>query len=272
MRLLQSIPAGSLAPKDVVVPAGLIDLVVVAEDPEHQHRQTNGTAFDARYISVVETAQADPLEKMPDSQRAQIGRRGVKFLKPGDIVNLGTGIPGDTVGPALAETDLRDSVTLTIESGVYGGVPSGGVDFGIATSPSAIIPHANQFDFYDGGGLDATFMGAGQVDKLGNVNVSFLGGRVIGCGGFIDIVQSSPRVFFCFTFAGKFPKFVPQVDQVTFSAERALRQGQQVYYITDRAVFELTDGGLSLVETAPGFDTAKDVLAEIPFPVRVPGD
>ena len=263
------VPSGSLAPKDVVVPGGLIDFVVVAEDPQSEHRQTNSTAFDPRYISVAAPGQTHGPGQMPDGPRARIGRRAVKFLKPGDIVNLGTGIPGDTVGPALAETGLRDSVTLTIESGVYGGVPSGGVDFGIATFPSAIIPHANQFDFYGGGGLDATFMGAGQIDKLGNVNVSLLGGRVIGCGGFIDIVQSSPRVYFCFTFAGKFPKFVPAVDQVTFSAERALRQGQQVYYITDRAVFELTDSGLSLLETAPGFDTAKDILAEIPFPVRV---
>ena len=121
----------------------------------------------------------------PSSARLAIGRRAIRFLHRGDVVNIGTGIPGDTVGPALAEAGLSDAITLTVESGVYGGVPAGGVDFGITAHPTAIIPHASQFDFYNGGGLDATFMGAGQIDQHGNVTVSRRGGRVHGPRGLI---------------------------------------------------------------------------------------
>ncbi len=185
----------------------------------------------------------------------------------GDIVNIGTGIPGDSVGPALAEAGLSDAITLTVESGVYGGVPAGGVDFGITAHPTAIIPHASQFDFYNGGGLDATFMGAGQVDQQGNVNVSRLGGRVIGAGGFIDITQSARLVCFCFTLEGRREKFVNQVEHLTFSAEQARRNNQEVLYVTERAVFRLEPEGLTLIEVAPGLDI-KDVLDQIPFRVR----
>ena len=93
-------------------------------------------------------------------------------------------------------------------------MPAGRVDFGITAHPTAIIPHASQFDFYNGGGLDATFMGAGQVDRQGNVNVSRLGGRIIGAGGFIDITQSARLVCFCFTLEGSHEKFVDRVDQL----------------------------------------------------------
>lgn len=263
------VPAGSLMPKDVVVPGCLVDLVVVASDPSREHRQTLSAEFDPRYITPGLTLPQAPPSVTELGTRMAIGRRAVNYIKKDDVVNLGTGIPGDTVGPALAETDLRHLVTLTVESGVYGGIPAGGGDFGAAVGPSAIIPHANQFDFYNGGGLDATFMGAGQIDKLGNVNASLLGERVIGCGGFIDIVQSARRVYFCFSSEGKHPKFVNAVDQVTFSGEQALRQGQQVYYITERAVFKLEAEGLTLIECAREFDLHRDVLADIPFPVTV---
>jgi len=189
-------------------------------------------------------------------------------LHEGDIVNIGTGIPGDSVGPALAEAGLSDAITLTVESGVYGGVPAGRVDFGITAHPTAIIPHASQFDFYNGGGLDATFMGAGQVDREGNVNVSRLGGRIIGAGGFIDITQSAQLVCFCFTLEGSHEKFVDRVDQLTFSAEQARRNKQQVLYVTERAVFRLESDGLALIEIAPGLEI-KDVLDQIPFRVSV---
>src|SRR5438128_12247596 len=136
---------------------------------------------------------------------------------------MGTGIPGDSLGPALAEPGLSGAITLAVESGVYGGVPAGGVDFGIPAHPTAIIPHASQFDFYNGGGLDATFMGAGEVDRTGNVNVSRLGGRVIGAGGFIDITQSARLLRFCFSLEGTRPKLVHEVGHPTFNAEQRRR-------------------------------------------------
>jgi propionate CoA-transferase len=243
-----------------------VDLVVEAPDAERQHRQTDATVFDPAYIS---SASGTALPRAPYSTRLAIGRRAIRFLHQGDVVNIGTGIPGDSVGPALAEAGLSNAITLTVESGVYGGVPAGGVDFGITAHPTAIIPHPNQFDFYNGGGLDATFMGAGQIDQHGNVNVSRLGGRVIGAGGFIDITQSARLVCFCFTLEGRNQKFVPEVDHLTFSAEQAMKNRQRVLYVTEKAVFGLTAGGLELIEIAPGLEPASDVLNLIPFRVEV---
>src|ERR1700694_2247888 len=114
----------------------------------------------------------------------------------------------------------------------------------------------------------ATFMGAGEVDREGNVNVSRLGDRVIGAGGFIDITQSARLVCFCFTLEGSHEKFVDRVDQLTFSAEQARRNHQEVLYVTERAVFRLEADGLALIEIAPGLEV-KDVLGQVPFPVKV---
>jgi propionate CoA-transferase len=259
------VPRGAIAPRHVTVPGALVDLVVQAPDPERQHRQTDGAFFDQIYISP---STGSELPRAEYSTRLAIGRRAIRYLHQGDVVNIGTGIPGDSVGPALAEAGLSDKITLTVESGVYGGVPAGRVDFGITAHPTAIIPHASQFDFYNGGGLDATFMGAGQVDRQGNVNVSRLGGRIIGAGGFIDITQSARLVCFCFTLEGSHEKFVDRVDQLTFSAEQARKNKQQVLYVTERAVFRLEPDGLALIEIAPGLDV-NDVLAQVPFPVNV---
>ncbi len=262
-------PHGSIPPKQVAVPACLVDLVVMAPDPDRQHRQTDAAAFDPVYLSARASTEEDAPAPMPAySRRLAIGRRAVRFLRRGDVVNIGTGIPGDTVGPALDEAGLSGDVTLTVESGVYGGVPAGGIDFGIAAHPDAIIAHASQFDFYDGGGLDTTFMGAGEIDRAGNVNVSLLGDRVIGCGGFIDITQTAKQVVFCFSFEGKHPKFVPEVGHLTFSAERALAAGQRVRYVSEQAVLRLEAGGLVLEEVAPGV-RPETLLAGIPFPVRL---
>jgi propionate CoA-transferase len=256
---------GTIPPRHVAVPGSLVDLVVQAPDPERQHRQSDGVFFDERYISPSSGAE---LPQAPFSTRLAIGRRAIRYLHRGDVVNIGTGIPGDSVGPALAEAGLSRAITLTVESGVYGGVPAGGVDFGITRHPTAIIPHASQFDFYNGGGLDATFMGAGEVDRHGNVNVSRLGGRVIGAGGFIDITQSARLVCFCFSLEGQREKFVNQVEHLTFSAAQARTNNQVVLYVTERAVFRLEPQGLALIEIAPGLEI-KDLLDQIPFPVKI---
>jgi propionate CoA-transferase len=259
------VPRASIPPRQVIVPGRLVDLVVQAPEPEKQHRQTDSTFFDPVYISA---AAGSELPRAPYSTRLAIGRRAIRFLQAGDVVNIGTGIPGDSVGPALAEAGLSDAITLTVESGVYGGVPAGGVDFGITAHPTAIIQHASQFDFYNGGGLDATFMGAGQIDQHGNVNVSRLGGRVIGAGGFIDITQSARLVCFCFSLEGKNQKFVPRVDHLTFSANQARKNNQRVLYVSEKAVFGLATSGLELLEVAPGVQIP-EIRALLPFEIAV---
>jgi propionate CoA-transferase len=259
------VPAGSIPPRQVTIPGNLVDIVSVVSDASRSHRQTHGAEFDPIYLGRAGDAAAERrAARPPYSPRLAVARRVIRFLCRGDVVNLGTGIPGDTVGPALEEIGAQADVLLTLESGVYGGVPAGGVDFGIAKSPSAIIPQSAQFDFYNGGGLDAAIMGLGQVDAAGNVNVSALGGKRIGCGGFIDITQSARRVYFCFLFTGKHPKFVTEVNEISFSAEQAMMNGQEVKYVSDKALFSLTPNGLRLDEMSSKSSVA-EIRASIPF-------
>ena len=179
---------------------------------------------------------------------------------------------------------------LTVEAGGIGGVPNAGTAFGTCTNPDAIIDQPYQFDFYDGGGLGQAFLGLAECDKDGNINVSRFGPKIAGCGGFINITQTSPVVVYCGTFTagglkvavengelkilqeGRIKKFKENVEQITFSAEYAKDTGQKVVYITERAVFELLDGVLTLTEIAPGVDLEKDVLAHMEFKPTIAKD
>jgi propionate CoA-transferase len=219
------------------------------------------------------------------SVRKVIARRAAAELRPGDIVNLGFGMP-DGVASVLAEAGESDGVTFTLEQGHIGGIPATGTDFGMARNQTAMIDAGYQFDWYDGGGLDVAVLSFAQVDAAGNVNVSKFGGRMPGVGGFINISQGARRAVFVGTFTagrqqlefdgavriisdGASPKFVAQVEQISFSAEYARRAGQPVTYVTERAVFELAEDGPVLVELAPGIDLERDVLAHMGFAPRI---
>jgi propionate CoA-transferase len=156
--------------------------------------------------------------------------------------------------------------------------------FGAARDPDAIVPSVDQFDFYSGGGIDVAFLGMGEMDAAGNVNVSKMGGRLVGPGGFVDITQTARKVVFCGTFEAKglevaidadgalrivrpgaLPKLVANVEHVTFSGEQARRNGQQVVYVTERAVFRLEAHDVALVEVRKGIDVDRDVLGRMGF-------
>lgn len=273
------VSAGTLDPRLVKIPHILVDAVVVA--PPELHRQTYATAFNPGYAHEVRIP-LDLIPPMPMNERKIAARRAAMELPDGGVVNLGIGMP-DGVSTVAAEEHVIDRITLTTEPGIVGGMPASGGDFGAALNPDALIDQNQQFDFYQGGGLDLTVLGMAELDADGNVNVSRFGPRLTGAGGFIDISQSARTVVFVGTFTaggmqvgisdgrltilseGRSRKLVRHVEQVTFNGRYAASLGQRVLYVTERAVFAATPDGLRLIEVAPGIDIERDVLGQMDF-------
>jgi len=255
--------AHSLPPRQVKVPGILVDCVVLADKPEH-HWQTFAEPYSPAFAGELRVPAAS-VAPMHAGKRKIIARRAALELRPNAVVNLGIGMP-EGVAAVAAEERVIDLVTLTAEPGVVGGIPAAGLNFGAAVNTQAVIDQPYQFDFYDGGGLDLAFLGLAQADAEGNVNVSRFGTRLAGAGGFINISQTARRLVFLGSFeADGASKLVREVEQRTFSGREAWRRGQQVLYVTDRAVFGLHARGLELLEVAPGLDVERDVVAHMGF-------
>ncbi len=272
---------GTLDPKEVTVPGVFIDAVVVCDNPQEDHRQTSSWFYDPSYCGKLRVP-IENVEPVPFNERKLIARRGVMEVKRKDVINLGTGIPNDMVGRVCNEEGIADDIMITVESGIYGGVQAGGIDFGIGQNLLAMITHHEQMDYYNGAGVDVTFMGMGELDKEGNVNSTKMGTRCTGAGGFIDITQNAKKVVFCGTFSakakyafeedkiiieqeGSIPKMVDKVAQISFNGKLAREKGQNVIIVTERCVFELVKEGVMLIEIAPGIDLQTQVLDQMEF-------
>lgn len=278
------VKAGSLPPKEVKVPGILVDYVYVAK-PEY-HWQTGQTVYNPSFSGECKIPMRDiPMEKL--SPRKVIARRAAMEIEKGNIVNLGVGIP-EAVGSVAAEEGVTDAFVLTTETGSIGGIPAAVHDFGCSWNPAATIEMEDQFSIYDGGILDFTCLGCLEISPKGDVNASMRDGTGIGVGGFINVSSGAKKIVFATTFSGGLKKedlpqvtineglatvrkegnkkkFVNKIEQISFCAEIALQSKKEVLYVTERAVFKLTEEGLELIELAPGMDLQKDILDQMEF-------
>jgi propionate CoA-transferase len=262
------------------IPGILIDGVVLSPDA----RKTYFPGYDPHISgdAPIGSAEGESDLEVPKGIRNLIAWRASRELKEARSVNFGFGIPGGI--PALLKLDAAVSYWGTVEQGIHNGHMLDGPMFGAARDPDAIVASIDQFDFYSGGGIEVAFLGMGEMDAAGNVNVSKMGGRLVGPGGFVDITQTARKVVFCGTFeakgldvsvgddgaltivrGGDVPKLVQKVEHITFSGAQARANGQEVLYITERAVFKLGDDGVELIEVTRGVDLETDVLARMLF-------
>ncbi len=294
---VEALSNGHAVARNVKIPGVLVDAVVVEPD----QCQTMIEKCNLSYIGDCRVPESEVLEILDhvhelnvqtgrkrerSAAHSIIARRAALELTSGAIVNLGIGIP--EMGPRAAQDiGAPGDIILTVESGAIGGNPSSGISFGAAVNPGVMQDMAYQFDFYDGGGLDITFVGAMQVDRHGNVNVSRAGNKIIGVGGFINLTQTAKKVVYCFPFAGgglnvdfqegklkilqegKQQKFFNDVDEISASGEYSSKIRQKVVYVTERCVFELAGDGLQIIEVAPGISLEEDILKKLPFKPRI---
>lgn len=282
--------AGSMNPNLVRIPGILVDYVVVSDPKDHW--MTYGEEYNPAYTGETRQPESaftpDPLDV-----RKVVSRRAflelIKLKRP--VVNLGVGMPTG-VGNVAREEGMTD-IVFTVEAGAIGGTPAGGLSFGAAINPEAIVDQAAQFDFYDGGGLDITFLGMAELDGRGNVNASRIqgkGARRPGVGGFINISQAARRLVFMGTYTagglkvkagggrleivteGRVKKLVSDLYQLTFNGRFVAAKGTEILYVTERAVFTLSNDRLTLIEIAPGIDLEQDILNQATAEIDVAED
>jgi acyl CoA:acetate/3-ketoacid CoA transferase len=255
----------------------LVDVVVVHPEQwqTYEHEYDPSLAGAAR----AETGPIPPPRAV--AKRILAGRAAME-VEPGALLAVGFGASSEAVG-VLAESGVLDEVTICIEQGLVGGIPVAGQLFGMSRNPMAVIPMTAMFDTISGTGLDVCILGMAEIDRTGAVNVSHIGGKLVGPGGFIDISSAARRAVFCGTFTargldvdvadgalvirneGTIPKLVDEVAAVTYSGAQALADGRTAAFVTERAVFELTADGLELTEVAPGIDIERDILPHMGF-------
>lgn len=281
----------TINPRDVDIPSPLVDYIIIS--PQKYHWQSGTIEYDPRISyrtipPITEKLVAETITKPIAQYERIIARRIlielIKLFKVKGspvLVNLGIGIPA-LVSSVAAEENLADFIVTVIESGPWGGIALSGTNFGQAISPFALSTIPDMFSNFEGGIIDVASLGFLQVDKYGNVNPSILSDRIFGPGGFPVIAGGAPKNYFAgaFTAGPKVidivnnrlsivhdgsPKFVDNVYKIIFSGDEAMKYEKEILYVTERAVFKLTEKGLTLEEVSPGVDIDRDILSKMEF-------
>jgi propionate CoA-transferase len=272
-----------LKPHDVYVPGILVDFIVEALD----QWQTTQTPYDPA-ISGEEFKPLDSFSHMEFGTGKAIARRVAQELKEGWAVNLGFGVSAN-VPRILLEEGLHGKTTWVIEQGAVGGIPLLDFQFGCSSNAEAIVASPSQFTYFQAAGFDCALLSFLQIDSHGSVNVSKLGVRphvTAGAGGFVDITSRARKIVYSGFFnagakmeirdgklhiekEGRVKKLVREVEQISFSGKRAVMQGQDITYVTERCVMKLTSEGVVVTEITPGVELQANILDQSDFPLII---
>lgn len=238
----QIVPVGALDPNQIHTPGCFVDYLVQAHVTVEELGSSASVAASVKKVDAV---------------RMNMAKRALAELRPGDVVNLGVGIPtlvADLITPA-------HGILLHTENGMLGVGPEpttgGALDYPINASkiPVTALPGASYFDsaasfaMIRGGHVNVAIMGGLQVDERANLaNWAVPGKPLLGVGGAMDLASGAERLIVLMehtTREGE-AKLVPSCTlPLTATAAVAV-------VITDLAVFRFIDGQLTLTELMPG--------------------
>lgn len=271
-----------IKPNEIDLPAHLVDGYILTKNMKNDHRQTNkyvenkGLLNFGNYEDQIITSD-DPVHKQI------IAKKALKYIDPNSNIILGQGIP-ELVGVFARKNQKKYKNLLTfMESGVIGGIPERRPDFGVAFGPSAFLTQDNQFVGFNGGHIETAILSFVEFDKDGNVNVSVLGDKYFGCGGYIDICHAAKKIIFVGSFRaknlevehsndhvsikneGKIKKAVKKVKEITFSPILHNKRKDKINIITERCIFSVENGKVVLKEVFSGIDLKSEILDKMDF-------
>ena len=238
----ECVPTGELPPESIHTPGCYVDYLVPVK---------TSVADLGSSASIADSG------KKAGGLRMKLARRALAELRPGDIVNLGVGIPtlvADLITPA-------HGIILHTENGMLGVGPApesgGALEYPINASkiPVTALPGSSYFDSADsfamirGGHVDVAIMGGLQVDEQANLaNWAAPGRPLLGVGGAMDLASGAKRLIVTMTHASRDgqSKIVPSCT-LPLTATNAVD-----VIITELAVFRFCDGRLTLTELLEG--------------------